>query len=207
MEFLERVLRDCHLSDGLQAQAQQHAEQHLGPQREQHDRQQQKQHQQEEPSQSVWVPSGTIQAGAAAAVANDGGSASVEAMLPWAGELVSHLQACQSPDEARYRCAELLAAFASKQPGGAATASAQHEERMRKLQGANSVLLRGFRSLYKKQQEAEAQSRQAEETCARLAAELARCQEQLHSAERAKGALQYHLQLMHTGPGTAAGGM
>jgi len=204
MEFLERVLRDCHLSDGPQAQPNQPPEQ---PSEQPQEHQHRQQHlQEQEPSQSHQAPIGTAQV-AATAAGPSGGTAPVEAMLPWAEELVGHLQACQSPDEARYRCAELLTAFAGKQQGSAAAASAQQQERMRKLQGANSVLLRGFRSLYQKQQEAEARSRQAEEACTRMAAELARCQEQLHNAERAKGALQYHLQLMHTGPVTAAGGM
>lgn len=200
MDFLERVLREFHLHDAAPAR--------------------------ETPATSVAVgtaaavatavlaPAGAMLPGVPGAGAETIGSRCApdasSTVGPWADALLHRLQASQSPEEARQRCVELLAGFANASGGPPATsgaASVQMEGRLRSLQGANSVLLRGFRSLYHKHQEAEARRQRAEEVCARMAAELARCQEQLSQSERAKGLLQYHLQLVSTGPSTAAGGM
>mmetsp|Transcript_168090 Transcript_168090/g.539819 ORF Transcript_168090/g.539819 Transcript_168090/m.539819 type:complete len:221 (-) Transcript_168090:471-1133(-) len=128
-------------------------------------------------------------------------------MAAEAEEMVRRLQACQSPEEAQARCAEMLAMLAGNLESRQAAASVQQEERFRRVQGANGVLLRGFRSLYQRQREAQARALQAEEACIRVAQELERCQEQLHNSERAKSSLQYHLQLMNTAPGITVGGM
>eukprot|EP00928_Gymnodinium_smaydae_P041130 TRINITY_DN27842_c0_g1_i1.p2 TRINITY_DN27842_c0_g1~~TRINITY_DN27842_c0_g1_i1.p2 ORF type:complete len:185 (-),score=53.30 TRINITY_DN27842_c0_g1_i1:184-714(-) len=117
-----------------------------------------------------------------------------DVLLPWADEMVRQLQACASPEEARPRCAEVLAAFRRQQQLEASGAVAQ-AERLRILRGANGALLRGFRSLYQQGLEQDARRRCLEEANARLASELAACQESLETSERARGALQYHLQL------------
>lgn len=204
VDFLERVLRECHLHDSTSAQVQP------------------AQSQEQQPPMAPATPAAPPvvggqrpdAAGISGTRCTPAGSSAVE---PWVDALLQRLQACRSPEEARQPCTELLVTFAGSVPGGApaahglpamsGAASVQMEARMRNLQGANSVLLRGFRSLYHKQREAEAQRQRAEEACARLAAEFTRCQEQLQASERAKGLLQYHLQLVSTGPGTAAGGM
>jgi len=187
VDFLERVLRDCHLGEAV---AQQDVPAH-------------------QPAASALFPGLgglTSSSGVGPVVA---GSSVVD---PWATALVHRLQGCQSPEEAHRHCAELLQSFAGGHPAGqpntSGVAAVQMESRMQKLQGANSVLLRGFRSLYQKQREAEARRQRAEEAATQLAAELARTREQLVASERAKGALQYHLKLQGTGGsgGATAGG-
>jgi len=144
-------------------------------------------------------------ANAAAVVAPDArhdAALLTHAVAPWADEMVRQMQGCASADEARPKCAEMLVAFHSQT--GAADPNA---ERLRTVQGANSALLRGFRSMYHKHRELTAQHQRAEEAFVTLASEFAKCQEALRASERAKSTLQYHLQLMSVGPGTAAGGM
>jgi len=180
MDFLERVLRECHLGDEGHSRFQQ------PPQ----------------PPPEVQRPQARVMSDAL----------TLEAMAPWADEMVGTLQGCASPEEARARCAQMLTSFAADQRQRGAAASAQaasaQAERLRVLQGANHVLLRGFRSLHIKGREAEAKRQRAEEVCASMAAELQRCQEQVHGLERAKSALQYHLQVLGTKPlAAAAGGM
>lgn len=181
MDLLERILRECHLSDAaaqppgaepsVEALERGFRECHLG---------------------NAAQPSG-------AAPSAPSGAAPPPAAAPtgpadftmWADEMVQRLQTCACPEDAKRQCAEMLAIFHREKCGGSAEA-----ERMQKLQGANRVLLRGFRNLYRRLQELDARRKRAEEACARTAAELARCQEALHTSERAKATLQYHLTLM-----------
>lgn len=111
----------------------------------------------------------------------------------WADEMVRVLQCCSSVEEARPKCMEMLAMFQQTM----AQANPDYQ-RLRTLQGANSALLRGFRNMYHRQREMTARQQQAEEENRRMAEELARCKEALQASERAKNALQYHLQLMGT---------
>lgn len=183
MELLERILRDCHLGDvdgdaGAAAGA------------------------------TAAVPSAVP---AAAALPSEATVA--VPVQPWAEEMVRRLQGCNSPEEARDRSAELLLAFQQQQQQSFAASAAStlapgvDPERLQKLRGANSVLLRGMKHLYQRQKEQAAQRERAEAACTLMAAELARCQEALRVSERQKGMLQYHLQLASNVPGTAAGGM
>jgi len=110
----------------------------------------------------------------------------------WADEMVRQLHSCSSIEEARPKCAEMLAAFQQR----SGQRSVIDSERMRTLQGANSALLRGFRNLYHRQREEAARQKRVEEDNRQMAAELAQCREALQASERAKAALQYHLQLM-----------
>jgi len=127
------------------------------------------------------------------------GEANASATLEqWADAMVGQLQCCSSVDEARPKCAEMLIAFQQRSAQSSVDAT-----RLRTLQGANSALLRGFRNLYHRQREAAARQQQAEEENRQMAAELARCREALQTSERAKSALQYHLQLMGSTQGDA----
>lgn len=117
----------------------------------------------------------------------------------WADEMTRQMSGSASVEEARAKLVALLGVF---------QASAEQPERLHALQGANRVLLQGFRQLHARSRVLDAERRRAEETSAQLAAELARCQEALRASERAKGMLQYHIQLMDLRPpGIAAGGM
>lgn len=196
MEFLERVLRECTLHDGPAQPEQSPVAAPAGsaqwqPGANLPDR-----------AAAIALPSTAATAEAVAGSGSQGGGEPTVAQ--WADEMVQRLQSCSSPQEASARCAELLAIF--RQQCGGADPNV-NPQRLQKLQGANSVLLRGLRSLNQRRREAAERAQRAEEANERLAAELARCQEALHASERAKGALQYHLQLMSVAPGTAAGGM
>mmetsp|Transcript_120180 Transcript_120180/g.340232 ORF Transcript_120180/g.340232 Transcript_120180/m.340232 type:complete len:244 (-) Transcript_120180:168-899(-) len=136
------------------------------------------------------------------AATHQGDSTACVDLESWADEMLRRLQGCVSAEEAQPRAMELLAAFAQRHGNQQA-----QSEKMMALQGANGVLLRAFRSMHSRSREVERQRRHAEEVNAQLAAELARCQEALRSSERAKGTLQYHLQLMSMQRGIAAGGM
>jgi len=176
VDFLERILRDCHLDDRQAA------------------------------PQAVAPPQVAAASQAAGTLAEGSEAAAVG---PWADELVRRLLGCTSPEEARGRCAELLAAFRRDGIAAEATAAAAGPtaERLEQLRKTNGVLLRGLRSLHRRYREADAQRQRAEDACARMAAELAHCQEALRASERAKDNLQYHLQLMSSAPGITVGGM
>lgn len=208
MELLERILKECHLDSGGAAQLATTAA-HQVPQ--------------QAPAAVMAAaaasPSPALAAPAPPNARSGAAAATPEALAPWADEMVRQLNACTSVDEARLRCAQLLAAF-HQETTTAATNAAQSDaaqqssaeasaQRMKTLQYANSALLRGFRNLYHQHREQAAQRTQAEESHARLQAQLAACQEALRVSERSKVNLQYHLQLMSTCPGTAAaaGGM
>lgn len=184
MELLERIMRECHLYDPAappapepDARPQQGAPPQAGAAR--------------APQASAPV----AQAPQAISVH----AAAPAALAPWAQEMVQRLQGCASEEDASARCAEMLATF--QQHAGA------QPERLRMLQSANSVLLRGLRNLNQRHRDQTAKMQQAEHANAQLAAELERCQEALRASERARGQLQYHLQVMSVAPGTAAGGM
>jgi len=187
MEFLERVFRECHLHDG--------------------------------PSQVIQLPqTPDTKAGAASTdcdIAQNGGSsanmlqtrqqqanmhASVE---QWAGEIVRQMQTSMSPEDAHRRCVTLLGNFQQQ----SACIEGCPRDKVQLLQGTNRVLLRGFRNLYHRLGDSEAQKRRLEEANAQLAHDLARCQEALRVSERAKSTLQYHVQILGASPSTAAGGM
>mmetsp|Transcript_88699 Transcript_88699/g.185417 ORF Transcript_88699/g.185417 Transcript_88699/m.185417 type:complete len:226 (+) Transcript_88699:143-820(+) len=178
MDFLEKMLRSCNLHDPQEAAA---ARDHQQPTQMQADSAERQVHH---------------------------NSPNVAAMGPWAEEFIRRLQSCENAEVARVQCAEMLAAFAQEcQSQVLEQATRAQEERLRKLQGANGVLLRGFRGLYQRHRQLEAKYRQAEETYAKVTSELADCREQVRSVERAKSALQYHLQLMNTGPRVVDGTM
>lgn len=149
------------------------------------------------------APTGVLAAAqpAEAAVAPQAmfGHSATSSLAPWAEEMVQRLQGCSSTAEASARCAEMLATFQQRAAGD--------PQRMRRLQSANSVLMRALRSLNQRHREQLAQRQRAEEANKELAAELERCQEALRASERARGQLQYHLQVMGRSSGTAAGGM
>lgn len=198
VDFLESLLRECHLGDGAPAEPRHEAQQPAPA---------------PPTGQPAGLPASPLQAPAAPPLSAPGAGQALPGAVAsaCADELLRQLQACASPEEARQRCAGLLTAFAGELQLGQASAAQQEqhaqEARMRKLQSANSVLLRGFRSLHQRQREAQARCQQAEEACARMAAELARCQEELRSSERAKSSLQYHLQLMSTSQDIVVGGI
>lgn len=189
MELLERILREFHLGDAAEPVIPQPP----AP----------------TPAAAVMPPQPVLPA--AGAPVGPGGaltSLSLEApagpaapasLAPWAEEMVQRLQLCGSPAEASARCAEMLATF--QQRAGADTG------RMQRLQGANRVLLRALRSLNERHRAQQAERERAEQSARQLAAELERCQEALRASERARGQLQYHLQVMSNTPGTAAGGI
>jgi len=196
MEFLERILREVHLSDGQHPQPEQHlvtapaggAQWRPGANT-------------PDAAASAARPSVAAGTGPAAAEAPGGRAGSEPTVAQWAEELVQRLQGCASTEEASARCAELLEIYRQQSGQNA------NPQRLQKLQSANSVLLRGLRGLSRRHKEVSQRAQLAEEANAKLAAELARCQEALHASERAKGALQYHLQLSNIAPGTACGGM
>lgn len=115
----------------------------------------------------------------------------------WTEEVMRSLGSCSSRQEAITTLRNVLGAFERQ---------LVDPDRAKALKFANSVLLRSFRNLHARRREADLQRERAEEVNTALAAELARCQEALRASERAKGYLQYHLQLMNTA-NTAAGGM
>lgn len=137
-------------------------------------------------------------------------SVSPSAIDPWAGEMVRRLHGCPSSEEARSRCAEVLVSFKQEhqnqhQAINHGSSSGPEPERLRMLQGANRVLLRGFRNLYRRQCQMDSQRQAAEERYSNMAAELARTQEALRASERANASLQFHLQLMKSPLGMSAG--
>uniref|UniRef100_A0A7S1SBA4 Uncharacterized protein n=1 Tax=Alexandrium catenella TaxID=2925 RepID=A0A7S1SBA4_ALECA len=200
IDLLERILRDCHLDDGMAVPTASAPQVGVAPG-----------HapafgQAAAPAQAAALPQAMVPV-QGSPQAPPAGTASGEqlAVVPWADELVRRLLGCPSPEEARARCIEVLTAF--RQQDAAAAAACPQAQRVQQLRSTNGVLLRGLRSLHRRHRDVDAQRLRAEEACARMAAELARCQEALRASERAKDNLQYHLQLMSSSPGITVGGM
>lgn len=124
----------------------------------------------------------------------------------WASEMMRQLQACPSVDQGHRTCAELMVRFQQQIMASSQQETHQNAEKMRVLQCANSGLLRGFRNLHNRQKELAAELRRTREANDAMAAELVRCQDALRTSERAKGALQYHLQIVGL-PGITVGGV
>lgn len=179
MELLARILCECHLSDGTSASA--------GP--------------------------ASVQLAVQVAAAQIPNAVSVDApqnctaqgAAEWAGEMMRQLQACPSVDLGNRKCAEVMLAFQQQIIGASQQQTHQSCEKMRVLQCANSGLLRGFRNLHNRQKDLAGELRRTREANAAMAAELDRCQDALRASERAKGALQYHLQMVGQ-PCIAVGG-
>mmetsp|Transcript_90582 Transcript_90582/g.270261 ORF Transcript_90582/g.270261 Transcript_90582/m.270261 type:complete len:219 (-) Transcript_90582:70-726(-) len=146
------------------------------------------------------------------------GAAAVAAIAPWADELLQRLQGCPSPEAGRRVCAELLIALRRHCAGqpvehaggctdcqgcGGMAAACGHQGRLQSLQGANRVITGAVRMMLVRQNEANRHCQQAEEAGKCLASELQRCQEQLRASERARAALESHLQLMRADAGAA----
>jgi hypothetical protein len=114
----------------------------------------------------------------------------------WADELVNRLQNCATPQEGHALCAEALLAFHHKQ--GCASNLCPTAERLKKLQGANRVIVRALRGVSERQGGLRMRCQQAEEENAHLAEQLRQCQEKLRVSELAKSTLQSHLELMNS---------
>eukprot|EP00434_Breviolum_minutum_P013482 symbB.v1.2.011885.t1/scaffold806.1/size231046/12 len=141
----------------------------------------------------------------------------------YADELLRRLQGCQSFDEGRATCAEMMNAFHQDQhcqqllrprnvpaptiPASSATpmeqtapgsvnANAELMARLQSLQGANRVIVRALRIMSERLREQGQRSRQAEETVEQLKSELQAQGDQLRASERAKALLQSRLEVM-----------
>eukprot|EP00434_Breviolum_minutum_P013484 symbB.v1.2.011887.t1/scaffold806.1/size231046/14 len=141
----------------------------------------------------------------------------------YADELLRRLQGCQSFDEGRATCAEMMNAFHQDQhcqqllrprnvpaptiPASSATpmeqtasgsvnANAELMARLQSLQGANRLIVRALRIMSERLREQGQRSRQAEETVEQLKSELQAQGDQLRASERAKALLQSRLEVM-----------
>jgi len=141
----------------------------------------------------------------------------------YADELLRRLQGCQSLDEGRATCAEMMTAFhqdqhsqqllrpcvpvapvplesrpmetaQAVQPAG--SVNAELMARLQSLQGANRVIVRALRIMSERLREQGQRSRQAEETVEQLKSELEAQSEQLRASERAKALLQSRVEVL-----------
>lgn len=122
------------------------------------------------------------------------------------------LQGCSSTADGRATCQQLLTEFqqhlsqaAQAQQGVQCTTWQQERQRQQELQlqarlealqGANRVIVRALKALSERQKELGARCQLAEEAGARLTAQLLLCSEQLQASERAKAAVQSHLEVL-----------
>ncbi|CAK8997938.1 unnamed protein product [Durusdinium trenchii] len=133
----------------------------------------------------------------------------------YADELLRRLQGCQSLDEGRATCAEMMTAFHQEHsqqllrprvPAKAVPAQEAQEvqaagvnellARLQSLQGANRVIVRALRIMSERLREQGQRSRQAEETVEQLKSELQAQSEQLRASERAKALLQSRVEVL-----------